>query len=486
MPSRRGGRFALCEHTASLEAARLRDYDANLGTRPGARLIYNSAMIRPSIRKALSAGFAAAAALLLLMSLAGAAPRAFDEGRPDPPERIPDELDLPTKRQDPLLVRMMIHPIKQGMFIALPIVDSDPNRGVTYGIMPIWVLQGFDETRIRHIHAPSLTFNKVFKWIPTYRYYFYPSPNSAYQFRTSISNVQDREIMFLMEDHDFLNKGIALSSKIQYDVDGSKRFYGIGPDTPTTSESNFTRKIWHYYCRLGLPIFRDSGMKFNFAHHLGGVRVAPGAIDNLTPIGREFPEHAPAHWHQDSEFRLFIDYDSRDNPITTQRGTYAKAQIENSQRGFGSEFTFQRYAIDLRHFRKPTDDSRAAFAGRIKFEQMIGDAPFYLMPTLGGKYTHRAYGEGRYIDKGLLTASVEERFTVYKIEFAGVTTEVEIAPFFELGSSFPTPGRMSRKHFRPVFGSAFRALARPQVVGSVDLGFGQDGAAIFMDINYAF
>ena len=34
--------------------------------------------------------------------------------------------------------------------------------------------------------------------------------------------------------------------------------------------------------------------------------------------------------------------------------------------------------------------------------------------------------------------------------------------------------------------AALRAVAKPQVVGSIDFGIGREGLAAFMDINYSF
>src|SRR5437016_6135398 len=62
--------------------------------------------------------------------------------------------------QTPALLRWMLHPLDRGMLISLPIIDTNPNRGVTVGVMPIWVLkQKSGGERIEQIFAPSLTHN---------------------------------------------------------------------------------------------------------------------------------------------------------------------------------------------------------------------------------------------------------------------------------------------------------------------------------------
>lgn len=415
----------------------------------------------------------------------GPAPLIGEENKVKPPAKIPPEFQSP-QADKPWLMRMMIHDIHRGMFIGLPIIDTDPNRGTTYGIMPIWVMQEKNNNHIQHIHAPSITYNDIFKWVPTYRYYFYPTEKSNYFLRASAASQENPDLVGEMEDQEFLGRDIAVSARVTYDTDGSNRFFGVGPDTKESSETNFTKKFLGYFCRIGLPIFQGSKWKWNIAHRLAATRIASGQVDSLDDIGIRFPEDTPSHWHQDSEIQFFMDYDTRDSNITTQRGMYAKIMIENAQRQFASEYTFTRYLFDLRRFYHTSDQSRFTTAARFRLEQLVGDVPFHLMPSLGGKMLHRAYGEGRYIDKGMFTAALEERIRVFQIETAGVMTEIEVAPFVGMGSVFKSAGKVHRRFIRPVVGGAIRAIARPQVVGSIDFGIGQEGPAIFMDINYSF
>src|SRR6185312_6541501 len=102
--------------------------------------------------------------------------------------------------QTPGALRWMLKPLKRGMFVRLPIIDTDPNRGITYGVMPILVLQGENDDRIKQIHAPSLTYNKDFKLSPTYRYYYYPEDDAAFVGRLSRAKYEN-EVMAEYTDH---------------------------------------------------------------------------------------------------------------------------------------------------------------------------------------------------------------------------------------------------------------------------------------------
>ncbi len=428
---------------------------------------------------------------LLLMALnagAWASPIPHDRHDPHevvPPKKIPEGMG--EDEGEPWPVRLIVWPIRRGMFLPLPVVDTDPNRGVTMGMMPIWVIQHRSEERIEHIFAPSLTYNHIFQGNPTLRYYYYRTPQSQIVLRGSMAFLNDRELFGEYVDSDFLGRGMVAELQGQYNVDGSMRFFGIGPATPRSNETNYSLDVISYRAALGLPMFsKGSPWMFKFSHEMAGTKISNGPINSVPDLRARFPQLEPAHRHQISRFRWMLEYDTRDNEITTSRGSYAHIFIDGSRRGFGSEYLYHFYGADLRQFYRPSPESPFVTAGNVKFQQIVGDAPFWLMPQLGGKYIHRAYGDGRYIDNGLLVANIEERYTFYQVRMSGVTTEFELAPFVGVGTVFDTPGRMRSNYARPVYGAAIRAVARPQVVGSVDFGVGQEGLAAFMDINYSF
>lgn len=408
---------------------------------------------------------------------------------PEPPRAVPAEVSkvAQTPRDEtPPILRLIIRPLKRGMMVRLPIIDTDPNRGVTVGFMPIWVIQEKGTDRIEHIHAPSITYNKVFGPIPTYRYYYYPTETSTLNMRASLSTQEEREAFGLFEDENFLGRRLVFSYKIQYNVDGAKRFYGLGPDSPKSSEANYVEDILQSKVSAGMPIRRESRWKVHANNNLFALRMKNGRTPNLAPFPRTFPGVAPVRRQQTNELGLRLDYDTRDHGVTTGRGAYVNAAWSSSVRGLASAQDYSRYGLDGRVFYPWPRNPGRVTAAQARYDQVLGTPPFWLQPSLGGKYSLRAYGEGRYVDRGALALNLEQRFTLWKVKMAGVTTELETAPFVGMGTVFDNPGRMARRYFRPVVGLATRAVAKPQVVGSLDFGVGREGLAAFMDINYSF
>lgn len=392
----------------------------------------------------------------------------------------------PRQDETPRIIRWMIKPLRRGMFIRLPIMDTDPNRGITIGVMPIWVLQGETDDRIQQIHAPSLTYNKNFQVIPTYRFYYYPQEDATFIARASYSKFE-REALGEYEDGSILGTDFDVYARLQYNVDAGQRFFGFGPDSPKTGESNYREEYMQYRVGVGMPVNHGSPWRVRYSKHFQSGRFTEGSLPNLPNFALTYPGQISRRFQQTNENRFSLDYDTRDHGVTTSRGVLVKTFAEYSIRGFESQFDYSRYGLDARWFRPWESDKDKVFAVQAKFEQALGPTPpFWLQSRLGGKYSLRAYGDGRYIDRGMAAVNLEQRFKVYEAKTAGVTTELQLAPFVGMGSVFDNPERAAARYARPVVGAAVRAVAKPQVVGSIDFGVGRDGLAVFMDINYSF
>ena len=392
----------------------------------------------------------------------------------------------PANDETPLAIRWMIKPLRRGMFIRLPIMDTDPNRGITVGIMPILVLQGKTDDRIEQIHAPSLTYNKNFQVIPTYRYYFYPQEDATFIARASYSKFE-REALAEYEDGSIAGTDYDIFTRLQYNVDAGQRFYGFGPDSAKIGESNFREEYTQYKVGVGAPFIHASPWRVRFTQRYQSGRITEGALPNLPDFAGTYPGQVSRRYQQTNENRFSLLYDTRDHGVTTSRGTYLHSFAEYAIKGFESQYDYSRYGLDARWYRPWSSDKDKVFAIQAKYEQVLGaPIPFWMQSHLGGKYSLRAYGDGRYIDRGMATINVEQRFKVLEHKTAGVTTEFQLAPFIGLGEVFDNPNRAAARYARPVVGAAVRAVAKPQVVGSIDFGAGREGLSIFMDINYSF
>jgi len=402
-------------------------------------------------------------------------------------EQVPGrDMPRPVAREElPAYLRWLIRPVKDGMWLRLPVIDTNPNRGVTGGLMPVFVLHEKDGDRIKQIHAPSATYNRHFGPDVTYRYYAYPQEDASLVLRGDLSKYE-HEVLAQYEDASFWDTDFDFSLLGHYNVDGGQRYFGVGPDTPKNKETNYKEDYIQYRLSAGMPLRPKSPWRMHVSDMLTFDKISDGPLQGLPSFGETFPHAVFPGRRQIHTMRLILDYDTRDNPLTTSRGAYVQEFAEYSAGNFGSGRDFGRYGIDARYIHPWNESKTQATAAQLKFEQLLGNAPFWQQSRLGGKYSLRAYGDGRYTDRGLIAANIEQRMTMYKAKMAGVWTEFELAPFVGMGTVFHDADRMAARYARPVVGSAIRAIARPQVVGSVDFGVGQEGLAIFMDINYSF
>ena len=401
---------------------------------------------------------------------------------PVPQREIPR---TPQREKLPYYLRWLVQPTTRGMLLRLPVIDTDPNRGITGGLMPVWVLREEHGERIKEIYAPSLTYNRHFGPDITYRYYLYPEEDSSLVLRGDLSKFE-HEVFVQFEDATFLDKDIDFAAHGQYNVDAGQRYFGTGPNTPKSNETNYKESYIEYRVMAGVPLAPKSPWRAHLSDKFTSDKISDGPLPGLPSFSQTFPKAVYSGRRQIHTVRLILDYDTRDNPVTTSRGAYVQGFAGFSAGNLGSEKDFTRYGLDARYMHPWNKSKTQTTAIQLKFDQMMGNAPFWLQSRLGGKYSLRAYGDGRYTERGLLAANVEERITMAKTKMANVSTEFELAPFAGMGTVFHEPERMASRYARPVVGSAFRAIARPQVVGSVDIGVGQEGVAVFMDINYSF
>ncbi|MBI3550964.1 MAG: BamA/TamA family outer membrane protein [Elusimicrobia bacterium] len=437
-------------------------------------------------------GLARALPLLLFLAAAVRAQQTPPAAPHQDPElvpaqgKVPPELARPTEKA-PWIVRWMVHPRHRGMFINLPIIDTDPNRGITVGVLPILVVPAQNSDRIEHIHAPSFTYNKNFKFIPTYRYYYYPDETSSLVVRGSASVLAEKEALLMYQNKYLFATDIDFYFRGQWNVDGSNRFFGFGPNSLKDNESDYTEDNIGYDLAVGLPLVsEESHWRARLLNHFMGEKFYAGKINSVANITDRFPGLVARHRQTVNETRAALEYDTRDNSVTTSKGAYLNAFAGWSVDGFSSAFDYTRYGLDARYFYKWPGRPHMTTAGQVKYDQVLGVAPFWLQSHVGGKYSLRAYGDGRFTDRGALFGQLEQRFIFHQEKLSGVTTDFELAPFVGLGEVFDNPKVATARYARPVFGAAVRAVARPQVVGSVDFGVGQEGLAVFMDINYSF
>jgi len=370
------------------------------------------------------------------------------------------------------------------IFVWLPAVSTDPNAGPTGGLMPVLVLSDPQTHHIRQLIAPSYTYNGLFGQTGTMRYYWYPSEFSQYVTIASYSQHTNRELKVRYENTSLMDGVLYFRSEAYHDVDGSRRFFGLGPESRQGNESGYTSDDSVVRAAAGINFLHS--WRATFGARYRQMETKQNIIPDIPDMANEFSGTPGIGTHNTvaGEFRLL--WDSRDFPITPSRGSSGELFIEKTDVALGSDSDFVRYGMEGKRFFLWENPNDVTVIHGL-YEKVNGpDIPFYELPSLGGRDTLRGFGDGRFADRGRLVFNVEHRITLTSMEMMGIRTNFEVAPFLDLGSVFPDIQDIESKNFQPVFGGAFRVAVKPNVVGDVEVGVGREGPAVFVDINYPY
>jgi len=243
------------------------------------------------------------------------------------------------------------------------------------------------------------------------------------------------------------------------------------------------------YRTLGKGLFVGGGIDIN--RH---SNVRPGAGSEAAFDQAAYTQYTQQHGfdpsHQTSSgTTASVMYDTRDNAINARRGWLASATYRTFFNGFlGGDSTWQEAAVDVRTYRRLTEDGRRRLAFWVLGDFVTGGvAPYFDLPaTAGDSYgrSARGYGEGRYRGNRLVYGEVEFRDTLTRNGLLGYVAFL---------NSTTIDGGASGDHlfatFAPGAGAGLRVLLNKKSRTNlcVDYGFGTGGSrALYLSIQEAF
>lgn len=384
----------------------------------------------------------------------------------------------------PLSNRESGDPVKV-VSIPLPIIASSPNEGVTSGALTAFLIHD-KQDEINTLLAPQVNYNPNFGTTATLYGAFYPTPELFWEFNLSKSTKVNDDVEVRFRDTTFFNNKLELNGFAFYSTDGSARFFGFQSSSPKEGETNYADQEFGFNVSAGYKIGKF--YQLVFGERLKGVNVMRGAIPSLPFIrDRYTPNDVPgidgftAHAQ-----RLAFVYSTLNSPHMPTFGGYAKVSVENSLKVLGSTADYRHYEVEAKGF-IPLDDARYVSAFRLAYNQTLGSSvPFLERSILGGETTLRGYGRNRFIDNSYFLLNLEERIRLFRWEVFGVTADWEMAPFVDLGSVMKSLAEFKSGSFEFNPGLGVRAVVRPNLIGRVDVGWGNDGPAVFVGLGYPF
>lgn len=174
---------------------------------------------------------------------------------------------------------------------------------------------------------------------------------------------------------------------------------------------------------------------------------------------------------------LFFRWDTRDNYFYTGKGLYVRSSWMLFGSALGGDFRFSRAALDVRRF--TSFGWRHIVALRAYTQAVEGNAPFQLLPQVGGRELMRGYPEGRYRDKVMAVLQAEYRLVVWG--------PVGFVLFGSAGDLQRRYSALGSEKLIFAGGPGLRLLMNEEGLNfRIDYGVGRDGGAFYFTLGEAF
>ena len=430
--------------------------------------------------------------VVLLGTLAGSAIAQLPPTTaPQPAAPVPPETPLPAPplAAPPTGLARWLNPAT-APFLPVPEIATDPNGGTTLGILPVW-LRADDAHQIDRIIAPDLLHNSYFGYGFHARLYAYPSEDQQWSVVAGAKERVEREFDAEYQIGRSRHSRWSFTGSLISDRDGTPRFYGIGNHTAESAQTSYIAQQQLARGQIGWNLSRAWQVAYTVRARI--VDVLPGTLPGIDSIQQRF---GTAVLGNGREFlhRLSLIYDTRDDLTIPRRGmqliAYAGAASSDA---FLTESIYKEAGVDGRLFWPVFHNT--VLAAHIALRYFLSDhnAPFWALSTLGGEVSAvggeqplRGFGAGRFTDRDAYSTTLELRHNLFSFDAVTTRVDIEITPFVDAGRVFRDASTFPLSHVHPVGGIGFRGIARPFVVGYVDIGYGSEGTAIFTGINYPF
>ncbi len=178
------------------------------------------------------------------------------------------------------------------------------------------------------------------------------------------------------------------------------KFFGIGNDTPSAAEENYTPQsfVVHGTLYKRIQSHFNAGPVFRYENVSMKETDPDGQLARGTIIGSKGGTSAGVG--------LVANWDSRDNTFASQSGSFYQATALFYRGAFGSDFTYTDLQFETRNFFELVPDQ--TFAVQTTGEFIDGAAPFQSLARFGGQNLLRGYFDGRYRDKNSIAVQAQD------------------------------------------------------------------------------
>ncbi|HRU38482.1 MAG TPA: BamA/TamA family outer membrane protein [Candidatus Goldiibacteriota bacterium] len=250
------------------------------------------------------------------------------------------------------------------------------------------------------------------------------------------------------------------------------RFFGIGNNVIITDDSpgqGYLYTLETFHCLVEAHMELVSHLSAGARWHGQKSSLLSSAIHGALP-GSE--------GGFDSGLGALLKWDDRDSVYFPVSGTYAVVSIMFFSRIFGAERDFLKWELDARKYFEFFKNHSVSLQALASAE--AGDAPFYLMNTLGGDKLLRGYYKGALRDKSMAAIQAEYKW-VFLERFV-------ICAHAGIGAVEDEFLRLSTRYLRASFGLGLRFFIdeKDRITFRLDTGFTGDDTGLYLVAGEAF
>jgi len=367
--------------------------------------------------------------------------------------------------------------------VPVPVMGTSPNSGVMYGVLFAVVTE--TNGYIDNILAPLAVYNDLTGYNVDINYFGFPSENISYQLYFSHSSENFWEYSILYKHKNFLDPSLIFNAYGKWARESANRFYGMGPKSKEDDETCYTERNIEFELNLTWEVYKHFFLTGSWKGRANWLRK--GIVDDIDTLKDHFADIEGIDGSYAMPLSFGLMYDSRDDDVSPTQGIYSRLYVEGAHKSLLSSFSYAKIGVDASIYIPKDEDKRFITVAHVLFEYMTGkDIPFYEHSMLGGSKTLRGFGDGRFYDNHRLLLNIEERIRLFRFVIAGILVDIESAIWCETGQVFGAFREIRTKDFRTVVGIGARFVVRSQIVAKVDIGFGEEGHAIFAGLDYPF
>jgi hypothetical protein len=259
-------------------------------------------------------------------------------------------------------------------------------------------------------------------------------------------------------------------------------FFGLGPDSEEANRTDFDYRQGAVGVTVGVRPKRWLAVA-GTTEYLR-PKLAPGG-DNRFPNAPEVfpPDRLPGFFEPHDFVRVegFADVQTAEPMRNPRKGGRYRAAIARYSDRSGNEDGFTRYDVDLQQYVSVLNERRVFVVRALgSFSDVAGDArmPFYLMRTLGGSHTLRAFPDFRFRDRHMLAIQAEYRYEIL--------TALDGALFYDAGQVAPRLDDFRWRDFERNWGFGLRFGGNGGVFVRFDVAYGGEGPRTWLRFGHVF